>query len=130
MATSEKQAQFVDQIADLEKKLLSAFANKDLRVIEELLHDASIFTYPNGQVVTKAMVLENYRSGNSAFSIITASDEKITIIGDCAIVSLILELKGNYFEQEISSQFRYLRVWKLTDNNWKVVAVSGVPLVN
>jgi hypothetical protein len=117
-----------EQVMACEKKLLDAFMNKDLKIIEELLHEHSIFVYPNGETVTKAMVLENYRSGNSAFTNISASDQLINLIEDTAVVSVNLELKGKYHDQVISSEFRYIRVWKLFNNGWKVIAVSGVPV--
>lgn len=117
-----------EQIIKNEKKLLDAFANKDLEVVDELLHENSLFVYPNGQTVTKSMVLENYRNGNSAFTTILASDQIINLIEDTAIVSINLELKGKYFDEIVSSQFRYIRVWKLFNNTWKVIAVCGVAL--
>ncbi|HWY37564.1 MAG TPA: nuclear transport factor 2 family protein [Bacteroidia bacterium] len=117
------------QIIELEKKLLDAFGNKDLKTIDDLVHDNALFIYPNGLTVTKAMVIENYRSGNSAFSTIVSSDQVINLIDDAAVVSMNLELKGKYHEQLISSEFRYIRVWKLFNGNWKVIAVSGVPVI-
>lgn len=116
------------QIQELEKTLLAAFGNKDLKIIDELIHEDALFVYPNGLPVSKAMVMENYRSGNSAFSTIIPSDEMINLFNDTAVVSLNLELKGNYHEQLVSAEFRYIRVWKLFNGAWKVIAVSGVPI--
>jgi ketosteroid isomerase-like protein len=117
-----------NQIEACETSLLAAFGNKDHDIIDELIHDNALFVYPNGLPVTKAVVLENYRSGNSAFSIITASDQVIHFFDDTAVVSLNLELKGNYHEQQVSAAFRYIRVWKLFSGSWKLIAVSGVPI--
>ncbi len=117
-----------DQIIEHEKKLLDAFANKDLAAIDELIHNDALFIYPNGQSVTKINVLDNYRSGNSAFSEINVSDQQINLINDNAVVIMTLELKGNYYDQQISALFKYIRVWKLTNGSWRVIAVSGVPI--
>ena len=115
-------------IEECENKLLDAFGNKDLKTMEELIHDDALIIYPNGLSLTKAMVIENYRSGNSAFSTIIPSDQTINLFDGTAIVSLNLELKGNYHEQIVSAEFRYLRVWRLFNGTWKVIAVSGVPI--
>jgi ketosteroid isomerase-like protein len=117
-----------DQIEENENRLLDAFGNKDLKTIDELIHDHALFVYPNGLPVTKEMVLENYRSGNSAFSTIIPGDQVINFFDDTAVVSLNLELKGNYHEQIVSAAFRYIRVWKLFHGSWKVIAVCGVPI--
>lgn len=116
------------QIIECEKKLLDAFMEKDMKTVDELIHDDALFVYPNGQSVTKAIVLENYRTGNSAFTKAEATDQIINLIGDTAIVSINLELKGKYHEELISANFRYIRVWKLFNNVWRVIAVSGVPI--
>lgn len=117
-----------EHIIEHEKKLLTAFANKDLVIIDELIHDNALFVYPNGQTLTKVMLMENYREGNSAFTEIISNDEIINFIDDTAIVSLNLQLTGNYFEETINAEFRYIRVWKLCNNSLKVIAVSGVPI--
>lgn len=116
-----------NQIIELEIKLLDAFANKNLSTLEELIHPDAIFILPNGLSVTKTNVLDNYRSGNSAFSNIHASNQLINIVDDTAIVSINLNMEGKYFDKPISAQFSYLRVWKLCNNQWQVIATSGVP---
>jgi ketosteroid isomerase-like protein len=121
-------AEYKEQIMKCETQLLNAFMNKDLEAIDLLLHDDALFVYPNAMTVTKAMVLENYRNGNSAFDTICSTDQIINIIDDTAVVSMDLELKGKYHEEIISARFRYIRVWKRFDNGWKAIAVSGVPV--
>ncbi|MDB5258683.1 MAG: hypothetical protein JWM14_3378 [Chitinophagaceae bacterium] len=125
----KEQSDIQQQIAACEVQLLNAFGNKDISALDEIIHDSVLFILPNGLTATKTMILDNYRSGNTTMAI-TSSDQKINIIGNTAVVSMNLELKGKYFEQEISSQFRYLRVWKLFHTTWKVIATSGVPLNN
>ena len=116
------------QITAFEKKPLDSFANKDLQTIDELIHNDALFVYLNGQTVNKKMVMDNYRSWNSAFTTITSSDPIINFIDDTAVVSVNLELKRKYFDQEISSHFRYMHGWKIFNGNRKIIAVSGVPI--
>lgn len=72
------------------------------------------------------MVLDNYRSGETTMTSIKPSNQKINIIDNIAVVSVTLEMTGNYNDQVISQQFRYKRLWKLIVDLWKVIAVSGV----
>ncbi|HTA81439.1 MAG TPA: nuclear transport factor 2 family protein [Bacteroidia bacterium] len=111
-----------------EKRLLKAFETCSIEVLDELIHESAFFVIPNGVLCTKKMVLDNYRSGQTAMSSITASEQVINILDDTAVVSVVLEMQGKYNDQVISRKFRYLRVWKLFNNNWKVIAVSGVQL--
>jgi hypothetical protein len=122
------QADIKNHISECESKLLDAFTNKDLITLDACIHDSALFVLPNGLTVTKSIVLDNYRNGDTAMTSIKSSDQKINVIDNTAVVSVNLEMTGQYNDQVISQQFRYIRVWKLFDNTWQVIAVSGVPL--
>ncbi|MBS1652564.1 MAG: nuclear transport factor 2 family protein [Bacteroidetes bacterium] len=117
-----------EQIKENEIKLIDAFQKCDLKLIDNFLHNNALFVYPNGLLLTKEDVMENYRSGNSAFRSIVVDDQVIKIIDDTVTVSVIMELSGKYKDQIINNKFRYIRVWKLFHNAWKVIATSGVQL--
>jgi len=103
-------------IIEKEKILLNAFQNKDLEILNTLIHDGAVFILPNGMQLTKQAVIENYRSGNTAMTAIVASDQTINMFGDTVVVSFTLHLKGNSIGNSIDAKFRYIRVWKLFDD--------------
>ena len=114
-----------EQIIECEKRLLEALKTGDIKVLDELLHDNLIFNIPTGQTITKAMDIENYRSGILTVSEVSATDQIITSIDDISTVAVTLHLKATYADQIVDGKFRYLRVWKLVGNSWKVIAGSG-----
>jgi hypothetical protein len=114
-----------EQIIECENRLLEALKTGDIKVLNELLHDNLIFNIPTGQTITKGMDIENYRLGILTVSEILTTDQIIKSIGDISTVAVTLDLKGKYADQIIDGKFRYLRVWKLFDNSWKVIAGSG-----
>lgn len=113
------------QIIECEKRLLEALKTGDIKVLDELLHENLIFNIPTGQTITKEMDIENYRSGIFTVSEILTTDQIIKSIDDISTVAVTLYLKAKYADQIIDGKFRYLRVWKLFDNSWKVIAGSG-----
>ena len=113
------------QIIDCEHQFLKAIQYSDIKQLDELLHDDLIFNIPTGQTITKAMDIENYKSGIMSVSEIMATDQIIKIIDDIATVTVTINLKVKYDNQTIDGKFRYLRVWKLFDKSWKVIAGSG-----
>jgi hypothetical protein len=113
------------QIIKSENKLLEALKVGNIEVLEELLHDNLIFNIPTGQTITKTIDIENYRSGILKVCDIVVNDQIIKITGDIATVAVTLNLKLQYASQLVDGKFRYLRVWKLDDNSWKVIAGSG-----
>jgi hypothetical protein len=111
-----------------EKNLLSAMKTSNVELLDQLLHDELLFNGPSGETATKAMDLENYRSGNINLHTVESSDLILNMVGDDIVVAVTVEILGNYLGQEINGKFRYLRVWKLFENNWKVIAGSVVTL--
>jgi hypothetical protein len=115
-----------EQILESEKRLLEAMKTDNIKVLDELLHENLIFNIPNGQTITKSMDIENYKSGMMRVSEILATDQIIKFIDDeTSTVAVTIYLNGKYGDQMIDGKFRYLRVWKLFDNSWKVIAGSG-----
>jgi len=114
-----------NEIIYLEDKLIQAIKDANTTILNELLHDDVIFNIPNGQTISKSMDIENYRSGKMTVYDIAISDRIIKSIADTFTVAVTVKLKGSYGEQTIDGKFRYLRVWKLFDNSWKLIAGSS-----
>lgn len=113
-----------DQVTAAESRLIHAIKASDVNALDELLHDDLLFIVPGGQTITKAIDLDAHRSGNMVVDEISATTEHINTIGDTAVVTLAIDTKGKMFQQPIAGKFRYIRVWKLFGDKWKVIAGS------
>lgn len=111
-------------IEHLEQRLLIAMQKHDVIELDQLLHDDLLFITPDGNAITKAMDLEAHRSGAMVIERIVPTLEKISMISDAAVVVLRMETKGSMMGQPIEGTFRYIRVWKKTDNEYRVIAGS------
>lgn len=98
---------------------------EDIKILDELLHDHLIFNIPTGQTITKSMGIENYKSGLMKVSEIVTTDPIIKSIDNISTLAVTLQLKAKCADQIVDGKYRYLRVWKLFDNSWKVIAGSG-----
>ncbi len=114
------------QVLQNEEKLLKAFKNNDVEILEELLHDDLIFIIPSGEIITKAKDIENMKSGNLQVSEIFSNNQNLSVIGDNIIVTVTLNISGSYLDQAIDNNFRYIRIWKQFGDQWKVIAGSGM----
>ncbi len=113
-----------DAILACEKELLTAILNNDIESLDAFLHDDLLFIIPSGETVTKETDIAAYSSGKISLRSVTPSDYIIQIMQDTVVVSVNIELKGEYMEHTLDNTFRYLRVWKLFAENWKVIAGS------
>lgn len=116
------------QVIASEKRLLEAMKTSNVELLDGLLHDDLLFNGPTGETATKAADLANYRSGNINLHAVESSDQLLSVIGDDVVVAVTVAIRGNYMGQELDGKFRYLRVWKRFDANWKVIGGSVVPL--
>ncbi len=117
-----------DSIIKIEQEILNAMQDCNVQKLDELLYDELLFNIPNGQTITKSVDLETYRSGNMLLSEISSSEQEINLIGDTAIVSVIIEMKGSYFDYSLDGKYKILRVWKLFKNQLKVIAGSSIKI--
>ncbi|TYA74790.1 nuclear transport factor 2 family protein [Seonamhaeicola marinus] len=125
---SNVQLKHKSEILKAEEEILQAMKNADVSKLSILLHDDLLFSIPNGQTITKAMDLETYSSGNMKIRDIKVSNQDIRHIEDTAVVSMNLEMKGSYFDYVIDGMYKVIRVWKLMDSQWKVIAGSSTQI--
>lgn len=118
------------EIIVVESELISALKNGNLETMDRLLHDDLLFTIPDGEVITKAQDLDSYSSGRMAVEDMVPSEQRIQIVGDNAVVSVKINLKAQYMGHKVEDDFRFTRVWKLFDKQWKVIAGSSVKIMN
>ena len=114
-----------EQIIEYEKRLLEAMKSGNICVLDELLHESLLFNIPTGQTITKAMDIESYSSGIMTIYDISHTNQIVRTIEDITTVAVTVNLKAKYADQFIDGKFQYLRVWKLFNNTWKIIAGSG-----
>lgn len=116
------------KVLETEKQLLEAMKKSDVKILNELLHDDLLFVLPTGEVITKQMDLETHKSGNLVLEEITSSIDSIKLIDQNVVVTLSSRIVGKMLEQNFEGNFRYIRVWKIFDNQLKVIAGSCVAI--
>ena len=118
------------QIAALENRLIEAMKTSNVQELDVLLADELVFTGHTGQRFTKEDDLEAHRSGNVTIYEIETSEQLIRVVGDVAIVSVLMEISGSFFGNTHVGFFRFTRIWKLDGTNGKVIAAHSTQVVS
>jgi ketosteroid isomerase-like protein len=113
-----------EQIVEAENKLLEAIKISDVSTLDKMLHDDLLFITPDGQTVTKRMDLDSHRAGTMVVEEITSTIEIINLIENTAVSTVIYQTKGKMLGKPIAGKFKYIRVWRLFDETWKVIGGS------
>jgi hypothetical protein len=114
-----------EQIAIKEQELLAALQANDCTALDNLLHNDLLFILPTGHTITKELDIATYRSGNMVIAALVTDGQHINVIEDTAVVSVRIHFLGRYYKELIDATFNYLRVWKLCDGEWRVIAGSA-----
>ncbi|PRD56664.1 nuclear transport factor 2 family protein [Sphingobacterium gobiense] len=117
-----------DKILNLENTLYEAIKNSNTEVLDNLLHADLLFIIPSGETITKEMDLQTYREGNLKVEELIPKVEELNIIDDLAVITLQIELKGNYNNEPFEARYRYIRFWKKFAEGIKVVGGSGITI--
>lgn len=116
----------LEEIEKCEDNLLQAMRTSDIDMLNKLISDKLIFNIPNGDVISKEIDLESYRSGDMIIERIDCIDRQIQEFGDTAIVSTKVRMKGSFIQQPFDGEVRSLRTWKKILEKWMIIGGASI----
>lgn len=115
-----------EQIRGLERRLSDAMRASAVEELDALLADDLVFTDHLGGLWGKDDDLAAHRSGAIHIDSLSASQERIHILGGAAVVNVLLEIAGTFGGRAASGTFRFTRVWApAAGGRWQVVAAQS-----
>jgi ketosteroid isomerase-like protein len=113
------------QIRECEARLYAAMLASDVVELNELIADDLLFAGPTGELATKAMDLELHRTGSTQFREFVPKDLEIRVWSEqFALVSAKIFLSGTYLGNVFAGDYRYMRVWRNSENGWQIAGGS------
>jgi ketosteroid isomerase-like protein len=113
------------EIEQLEMDWRQASLNNDVPELDHLLADDYLGISANGTLETKGDVLAARRSGATKMTQLDLGNFKIRIYGDTAVVNSKADVIGKNGDRDISGRYRYTRVYKYRDGQWKIVSFEA-----
>lgn len=110
------------QIIGVEEQLRVAMLTSDTKALEYLLADDLVFTNHLGQVMRKQDDLAFHQSGLCQFQAIDYSERHIQVMGDRVLVSVRVQLIGNYSGTSFEEDLRFTRLWQHSPHQgWQII---------
>ncbi len=103
------------------KQMIDADLKGDAAALDRTTTDDYTITRDNGVVRNKAETLQGIRDGNTRFESFDVSDIRVRIYGETAVVTFHEAIKGSRAGQDMSGQFREIRVFIKRNGNWRAV---------
>jgi ketosteroid isomerase-like protein len=121
LARPHRKREAREEIVALESRWRAAEINNDIPAMDKLLSDDYLGITTHGDVLTKAQQLQRMRTQQSGITSFNASDTKIKLVGQVAIVTSLVDVRGSNDHEPLSGNFRYTRIYQhLPSGVWKI----------
>ena len=111
-----------DELAllQLERDWSAAWLNQDAGVLDGILADSYLENL-QGKITTKSQLLAEVKSGIYKVESLEASDMRVVVFGDHAVVNGLTASKGVVRGQAISEKRRWTDIYEKQDGRWRAV---------
>jgi ketosteroid isomerase-like protein len=116
-------------IIDLDKKRMTAMAQKDIATLNALLADDLVYTHSTARLDTKQSLIGNMESGSTVYTAVEPSDVKAQDLGGGAVV-LTGSCRISVMSQGRANSFsvRFTDVYANRSGRWQMVAWQSTRL--
>ena len=115
-------------VIDLDKKRMTAMAQKDIATLKTLLSDDLIYTHSSARLDTKQSLIGNMELGSTVYTAVEPSDVKAQDLGDAVVltgscrISVVSQGRPNSFS------VRFTDVYANKGGQWQMVTWQSTRL--
>ena len=109
-------------IIDLDRKRMTAMAEKDIRTLNEIISDDLIYTHSSARLDTKQSLIGAMESGKTVYTAVVPSDVKAQDCGDTVVLTGNARISVNSGGNAMNFGVRFTDVWANKGGQWQMVA--------
>ena len=111
-----------DQIKKLEEDRNQAVLKGDAATLDRMTSDDYNLVDSRGKFMTKAQILDGFKSGSIKFESRELSDLNVRVYGNTAVVTGVVTQKSSEDGKDTSGKSRFIRVYVKQNGRWVSVA--------
>jgi len=115
-------------VIDLDKKRMTAMAQKDITTLNRVLSDDLIYTHSSARLDTKQSLIGNMESGSTVYTAVEPSDVKAQDLGDTVVLTGSCRISVMSQGRPNSFSVRFTDVYANKDGQWQMVAWQSTRL--
>jgi ketosteroid isomerase-like protein len=115
-------------IIELDKKRMTAMAQKDIATLNELISDDLIYTHSSARLDTKKSLIGNMESGSTVYTSVVPSDVKAQDLGDTVVLTGSCRISVNSGGRPNSFGVRFTDVYANKGGKWQMVTWQSTRL--
>ena len=115
-------------VIDLDKKRMTAMAQKDIATLNSLLSDDLIYTHSTARLDTKQSLIGNMESGSTVYTAVEPSDVKAQDLGDAVVLTGSCRISVLSQGRPNSFSVRFTDVYANKGGRWQMVTWQSTRL--
>jgi ketosteroid isomerase-like protein len=115
-------------IIDLDKKRMTAMAQKDVATLNTLLADDLVYTHSSARLDTKQSLIGAMESGSTVYTSVEPSDVKAQDLGDTVVLTGSCRISVMSGGRPNSFGVRFTDVYANNGGRWQMVAWQSTRL--
>jgi ketosteroid isomerase-like protein len=115
-------------IIDLDKKRMTAMAQKDIATLNELIADDLVYTHSSARLDTKQSLIGNMESGSTVYTSVVPSDVKAQDLGDTVVLTGNCRIGVNSGGRAMNFGVRFTDVYARRGGRWQMVTWQSTRL--
>ena len=115
-------------IIDLDKKRMTAMAQKDVAALKNMLCKGLIYTHSSGRQDTKQSLLDGMESGSTVYTSIEPSEVKAQDLGNAVVLTGVAAISVNSKGKPNSFRVRFTDVYENQNGTWRMITWQSTKL--
>ena len=111
-----------EMIIDLDRKRMTAMAQKDVAALKNLLCKGLVYTHSSGRLDTKQSLIEGMEAGTTVYTSVVPSDVKAQDLGNAVVLTGVAAISVNSRGKPNSFRVRFTDVYENQNGTWRMVA--------
>ena len=108
-------------IIDLDRKRMTAMAEKDIATLKSLLADDLVYTHSSARLDTKASLIGDMEGGTTVYTSVEPSDVKAQDLGDAVVLTGVARIRVTTNGKPNAFGVRFTDVWAKKGGQWQMV---------
>ena len=108
-------------IIELDKKRMTATAQKHTSALKNMLCNGLIYTHSSGRQDTKQSLIEGIESGTTVYTSIVPSEVKAQDLGNAVVLTGVAAISVNSHGKPNSFRVRFIDVYENQNGTWRMV---------
>ena len=110
-----------DMVIELDRKRMTAMAQKDIATLNELIADDLIYTHSSARLDTKQSLIGNMEKGSTVYTSVVPSDVTAQDLGDTVVLTGSCKISVNAGGRANSFGVRFTDVYARRNGKWQMV---------